>query len=131
MGKYEVIKFKDNEFEMDVNVSPNEETVWLTLNEICILFDRDKSVISRHIKNIFDSNELCENGCVAFFATELNKYDPRTGGYRKTIVQYKYYNLDLIISIGYKVNSKRGIMFRKWANQVLITYPFNKYCFNT
>ena len=68
MDKYEVIKFKDNEFEMDVNVSPNEETVWLSLNEICLLFDRDKSVISRHIKNIFDNKELFENCCVAFFA---------------------------------------------------------------
>ena len=78
MGKYEVIKFKDDEFEMDVNVSPNEETVWISLNEICLLFDRDKSVISRHIRNIFASNELIENSCVAFFATELNKFDPRT-----------------------------------------------------
>ena len=125
MDKYEVIKFKDDEFEMDVNVSPNEETVWLSLNEICLLFDRDKSVISRHIRNIFASNELIENSCVAFFATELNKFDPRTNKYRKTIVQTKYFNLDTIISIGYKVNSKRGILFRKWANKVLKQYLLN------
>jgi len=130
MDKYEVIKFKDDEFEMDVNVSPNEETVWLSLNEICLLFDRDKSVISRHIRNIFASNELIENSCVAFFATELNKFDPRTNKYRKTIVQTKYFNLDTIISIGYKVNSKRGILFRKWANKVLKQYLINGYVIN-
>ena len=130
MDKYEVIKFKDDEFEMDVNVSPNEETVWLSLNEICLLFDRDKSVISRHIRNIFASNELIENSCVAFFATELNKFDPRTNKYRKTIVQTKYFNLDTIISIGYKVNSKRGILFRKWANKILKDYLIKGYAVN-
>ena len=61
MDKYEVIKFKDNEFEMDVNVSPNEETVWLTLNEICHLFDRDKSVISIHIKYILLEEQSKKN----------------------------------------------------------------------
>ena len=61
MDKYEVIKFKDNEFEMDVNVSPNEEIVWLTLNEICHLFDRDKSVISIHIKYILLEEQSKKN----------------------------------------------------------------------
>jgi arsenate reductase-like glutaredoxin family protein len=111
-------------------VSPNEDTVWLTLNEICRLFDRDKSVISRHIKNVFDTEELNEVSCVAFFATELDKFDPRTGKYRKTKVQYKYYNLDIIITIGYKVNSKRGSTFRKWANSVLKQYLLNGYVIN-
>ena len=130
MDKYEVIKFKDNEFEMNVNVSPNEDTVWLTLNEICRLFDRDKSVISRHIKNVFDTEELNEVSCIAFFATELDKFDPRTDKYRKTKVQYKYYNLDIIITFGYKVNSKRGSTFRKWANNVLKQYFLNGYVIN-
>ena len=69
MEKYEVIKFKDDEFEMDVNVSPNEDTVWLFLNEICLLFDRDKSVISRHIRNIFKEEISDKNRSVAKNAT--------------------------------------------------------------
>ena len=69
MDKYEVIKFKDDEFEMDVNVSPNEETVWLSLNEICLLFDRDKSVISRHIRNVLKEEITCEKQVVAKNAT--------------------------------------------------------------
>ena len=66
MEKYEVIKFKDNEFEMDVNVSPNEETVWLTIEQIALLFERDRSVISKHIKNVFIESELIEKRNVHF-----------------------------------------------------------------
>ena len=75
---YELIKFEDGDFSLDVNVSPNEDTVWLTQEQISLLFQRDKSVISRHIKNIFNIGELNENSCVAFFSTELNKFDPST-----------------------------------------------------
>ena len=71
MDKYEVIKFKDNEFEMDVNVSPNEDTVWLSLNEICLLFDRDRSVIGKHIKRIYIDGELDKNRTWANFARHL------------------------------------------------------------
>ena len=77
-SKYEVVKFKNDEFELDVNIDPNEKTIWLSLEQISSLFERDKSVISRHIKNTFQTRELEENNCVAFFATELNKFDPRT-----------------------------------------------------
>ena len=65
MNKYEILKFKDGEFELDVNVSPDEDTVWLSLNEIAILFDKDKSTISRHIKNIYEQKELVEIATVA------------------------------------------------------------------
>ena len=75
---YELIKFEDGDFSLDVNVSPSEDTVWLTLDQISLLFERDKSVISRHIRNILKIGELDENGCVAIFATVLDKYDPRT-----------------------------------------------------
>ena len=61
MEKYEVIKFKDNEFEMDVNVSPNEETVWLTIEQIALLFEKDRKTITRHIQNILKEYELMEN----------------------------------------------------------------------
>ena len=70
-NKYELIKFEDGDFSLDVNVSPKEETVWLTLEQLSLLFGRDKSVISRHIKNIFSTCELEEKSCVAFFATVL------------------------------------------------------------
>ena len=63
---------------LDVNVSPNEDTVWLTQEQISLMFQRDKSVISRHIRNIFNIGELNENSYVALFATELNKFDPST-----------------------------------------------------
>ncbi|MBQ9731346.1 MAG: virulence RhuM family protein [Bacilli bacterium] len=121
MEKYEVIKFKDDEFEMDVNVSPNEETVWLSLNEICLLFDRDKSVISRHIKNVLKEEITCEKQVVAKNAT--------TASDNKTYI-ISYYNLDVIISVGYRVKSNRGILFRKWANKVLKQYLLNGYVIN-
>lgn len=94
------------------------------------MFERDKSVISRHIKNIFEINELDEISCVAFFATELNKYDPRTGKMRKTKIDVKLFNLDVIISVGYRVNSIMGVTFRKWANEVLKEYLIKGYAIN-
>ena len=124
MEKYEVIKFKDNEFEMDVNVSPNEETVWLTQEQIVLLFLTTKQNVSFHINNIIDSNELDVNSTVKEILTV------RIEGKRKITRKIKYYNLDMIISIGYRVNSKRGILFRKWANQVLKQYLLNGYVIN-
>ena len=128
---YELIKYVNSNFELDVRISPKENTIWLTLDEMSELFTRDKSVISRHINNIFNDGELDEAGCVAFFATELNKYDPRTGKDRKTIVSIKYYNLDVIISVGYRVNSIVGIQFRKWANSILSEYLLKGYAIDS
>ena len=116
-----MIKFEQDNLTINVNVSPREETVWLTLNDLCILFDRDKSVISRHIKNVFKENELYENQVVAKNATTASdgkKYE------------VTYYNLDMIISIGYRVKSKNGIIFRKWANSVLKEYLLKGYIIN-
>ena len=124
MEKYEIIKFKDNEFEMDVNVSPNEETVWLTQEQIVLLFLTTKQNVSFHINNIIDSNELDVNSTVKEILTV------RIEGKRKITRKIKYYNLDMIISIGYRVNSKRGILFRKWANSVLKQYLLNGYVIN-
>ncbi len=103
--KYEIVKFVDDGLELNVSISPNDDTVWLTQEQIANLFSRDKSVISRHIKNIFLNDELQENSCVAFFATELNKYDPRTKKNRITVVDVKYFNLDVILAVGYKVKT--------------------------
>lgn len=128
--KYRIIKFNNKNLEIDVKISPFEKTIWLSLDQIALLFERDKSVISRHIKNIFEINELDEISCVAFFATELNKYDPRTGKMRKTKVDVKLFNLDVIISVGYRVNSIMGVTFRKWANEVLKEYLIKGYAIN-
>ena len=119
--KYDLIKFMDGEFSLDVNVSPDEETVWLSLDEISLLFDRNRTVIGRHIKKIYLDSELEKNITCAKNARVLQ--DGR-------IYQVDVYNLDVILSVGYKVNSKRGTLFRKWANQVLKKYLKNGYTIN-
>jgi hypothetical protein len=123
--RLEIVKFIDNSLEnsleLDVNVDPYEETVWLNLNQISILFERDKSVISRHINKIFEERELEEDSVVAFFAT--------TEGDGK-IYNVKYFNLDVILSVGYRVKSKRGTMFRKWASKILKEYLVDGFAIN-
>jgi hypothetical protein len=103
---------------VDVFLDLESDTVWLTLNQLSLLFDRDKSVISRHIKSIFKENELYETAVVAKNAT--------TAADGKTYM-VDYYNLDMIISVGYRIKSQRGIQFRKWANKVLKEYLLKGY----
>lgn len=105
-----LIIFKADNGEISVDVKLDQDTVWLNLNQLTQLFERDKSVISRHLKNIFMEEELEQNSVVANFAT--------TAADDKTY-QVEYYNLDAIISVGYRVNSKRGTQFRQWASRVL------------
>ena len=119
--RYEIVTFINNEVRLDVNVSPSEDTVWLSLADMCLLFDRDKSVISRHIKSVISENNLDVNQVVAKNAT--------TGNDGKTYI-VSFYNLDVIIPLGYKVHSKNGIMFRKWANRVLKEYLLKGYVIN-
>ena len=119
-NNYDLIKFEDGEFSLDVKVSPNEDTVWLTQREMTLLFDVDKSRISRHIKNILNDREL-DMSVVAENAT--------TGKDGKTY-NVDYYNLDMIIAVGYRVNSKRGILFRKWANSILKQYLLKGHVIN-
>ena len=118
---YEIIKFENDNVELEVNVSPEEETVWLSLSEMCLLFDRDKSVISRHIRNVFKEGELDGNRVIAKNATTAS--DGKT-------YMVDYYNLDVIISVGYRVKSQRGVAFRKWANSVLKEYLLKGYALN-
>ena len=99
--KNEIILFENQNVKLEVNMK--DETVWLSLDQMSRLFDRDKSVISRHIKNIL-REELNNEVVVANFATTAK--DGKT-------YQVDYYNLDMIISVGYRVNSKQGIIFRK------------------
>ena len=91
----------------------NDETVWLSLDQMSSLFQRDKSTISRHIKNIFDEGELIKGSVVANFATTAS--DGKT-------YHVDYYNLDVIISVGYRVKSKRGVQFRIWATNLIKEY---------
>ena len=121
---YEIVKFKDEEIELEINISPKEETIWMTLDQIAILFNRHKSVVSRHIKNIYLEEELNENSTVAKNATV------QLEGNRETKRYLEYYNLDVVIAVGYRVNSKRGTKFRKWANKVLKEYLLKGYVIN-
>ena len=119
--KYELVKFIDGEFELEVNVSPEEETIWMTLDEIAILFERDRSVIGKHIRKIYLQNELDEKRTRAKNARHLE--DGR-------VYKVDIYNLDVIIAVGYRVNSKRGTLFRIWANKVLKEYLLKGYVIN-
>lgn len=106
----DVVVFKDGEFSLEVEVNKEQETVWLTSKEISILFDKDVNTINEHIQNIFMEQELDQETSTGFSGKS-------TGG-RKP----KVYNLDVIISVGYRVKSKRGILFRKWATSILKEY---------
>jgi len=116
--KNEIILFENQNVKLEVNMK--DETVWLSLDQMSELFNRDKSVISRHIKNILLEEEL-DNSVVAKSATTAS--DGKT-------YQVDYYNLDMIISVGYRVKSKNGIAFRKWANKILKDYLIKGYAVN-
>lgn len=109
----QVIIFKSDDGKISVNAQFDAETAWLSLDQMADLFDRDKSTISRHIKNIFTEGELQPEAVVAKFAT--------TAADGKTY-QVDYYNLDVIISVGYRVKSLRGTQFRIWATNILKEY---------
>lgn len=115
------IKIYKSGRDVNLEVKLEEETVWLSLNQMCLLFERDKSVVSRHLSNIFREKELEKNSVVANFAT--------TAADGK-LYQVDYYNLDVIISVGYRVKSKRGTQFRIWANKILKDYLVKGYALN-
>lgn len=121
-NKSNIIVYNDGELEL--NVSIEQESVWLNLNQICELFDRDKSVISRHIKNIFLEKELEKISTVAKYATVQFE------GGREILRDIEYYNLDVIISVGYRVKSQKGVKFRQWATSILKNYIQNGYVIN-
>ncbi|HEY6000548.1 MAG TPA: RhuM family protein [bacterium] len=109
-GKGEIILYKEEQGAPALEVRLEQESLWLNLNQISALFERDKSVISRHLGNVFREGELDRRAVVAFFAT--------TAADGKTY-QVEYFNLDAVLSVGYRVNSKRGTQFRIWATNVL------------
>ena len=104
---YELIKFEDGDFSLDVNVSPAEDTVWLTQAQMAELYDVDRTRITRHITNIFNEGEL------------ESKSNVRKTHFANSDKPVNLYNLDMILAVGYRVNSKRGIMFRRWANSII------------
>jgi len=120
-GKGSILLYQTEDGTSKIEVTLAQDTVWLTADQMAELFQRNKSTISRHVKKVFDSGELEANSVVAFFAT--------TALDRKTY-QVAYYNLDMIISIGYRVNSYRGVQFRMWATQVLRDYLVKGFAMN-
>ena len=121
MGNSEIKIYKTSEGKTSIEVKLENETVWLNLKQMTELFQRDKSVISRHINNIFREGELERNPVVAKFATTASD-----GKY----YQIEYFNLDVIISVGYRIKSKRGTFFRIWANQIIKEYLIDGYAIN-
>ncbi len=114
--KGSIILYTTPDGEAKIEVRLHDETVWLTLDQMAELFQRNKSTISRHIKNVFETGELNTDSTVAFFATVQME------GKRKVERNLAFYNLDMIISVGYRVNSYRGVQFRQWATMVLKEY---------
>lgn len=119
--KTELVIFKAQDGNVSLDVNVENETVWLSLDQMSELFERDKSTISRHIKNIFKDGELSQNSVVANFATAASD---------GKIYDVTFYDLDVIISVGYRVKSKRGVEFRKWANKILKDYIVKGYVIN-
>lgn len=116
--KYEIVKFVGNQFVLDVRADKTNETVWLTQKEIAKLFDKSVSTINEHIKKILE-DELDEKEVVKKFGkTEFSKKPTNL------------YNLDMILAVGYRVNSKIGILFRRWANKILKEYLVDGYAIN-
>ena len=113
----EIVLFSDGDISVEVEINPEQETVWLTQKQMGLLFEVKQATLSEHINNILNSGELDE--------TSIGFSDKSSGG-RKP----KVYNLDMILSVGYRVNSKRGIAFRRWANRVLKDYVVQGYAIN-
>ena len=120
MNEYEIIEFKNDNIELSVNVSPKEDTVWLTQKQMSILFDTSIDNISLHIKNIFNDLELDDS------VVEESSVTASDGKKYKT----KLYNLDMVLAVGYRVKSKNAILFRKWANNILKEYLLKGYVIN-
>ena len=123
-NKGELIIYQTEDGLTKIDVRMENETVWLSLEQMAELFQRDKSTISRHIKNVFQEGELTEDATVANFATVQSEGD------RQVTRNITYFNLDVIISVGYRVKSLRGTQFRIWASSVLREYLIKGFAMN-
>lgn len=124
MDNGQILLFQTQGGETKVEVRLSNETVWLTADQMAELFQRDRSTIQRHIKRIYDEGELAVDSTCAFFA------QVQTEGRRQVERKIPIYNLDMIISVGYRVNSHRGVQFRQWATQVLKEYMIKGFVLN-
>ena len=124
MDKGQIILYQTPDGESKIEVRLENDTVWLSADQMAELFQRNKSTISRHIKNVLEDGELEEAATVAFFATVQNE------GERRVERKIAFYNLDMIISIGYRVHSHRGVQFRIWATKVLKEYIVKGFALN-
>ena len=123
MDKFDLVRFTDNDFELDVRADSNNETVWLTQKEMGLLFNVSSDNIGLHISNILREKELDVSTTEESSVAQLE-------GSRTVKRKVKIYNLDMIISVGYRVKSQRGILFRRWANRVLKEYLIQGYSVN-
>lgn len=114
----EIIKFNNGNLELDVTVGPDKDTVWLSANQMALLFDRDEKTIRKHINNIFKDREV---------EKENNTQKMRVVGVKQSV---PFYSLDVIISVGYRVKSQNGIIFRKWATSILKDYMIKGFTVN-
>ena len=120
----DILMYQTVDGKTAIEVMLSNDTVWLTIDKMAELFQRNKSTISRHIKNILECGELAAESTVAFFATVQKE------GKRNVEREIVYYNLDMIISVGYRVNSIRGVQFRMWATSVLREYLIKGFAMN-
>lgn len=127
MNKGSIILYQTPDGQSKIEVMLSNDTVWLTADQMAELFQRNKSTISRHIRNIFEEGELNADMVVAFFAT-TTQHGAIKG--KMQTHQTAFYNLDMIISVGYRVNSHRGVQFRIWATQVLREYLIKGFAMN-
>lgn len=123
--KNEIVLFKNQNVKLEVNMK--DETVWLSLDQMAKLFGRDRTVITRHINNIFNDKELEKKEVCAKFA-HTTQHGALTNKFQTR--ELDYYNLDMIISVGYRVKSQNGIIFRKWATKILKEYMIKGYSVN-
>ena len=124
MDKGQILLYQTPDGESKIEVKLQDDTVWLSLDQMAELFQRNKSTISRHIKNVLEEGELLADSTIANFATVQNE------GKRHVERQITYYNLDMIISVGYRVHSYRGVQFRIWATKVLKDYIVKGFALN-
>ena len=124
MNNSEITIYKTEEGRTEIQVKLENDSVWLSQKQMSVLFQKDSDTIGLHLKNIFDSGELEENSTTEEFSVV------RLEGKRNVARKIKYYNLDAIISVGYRVNSKRGTQFRIWANKILKDYLIKGYSIN-
>ena len=116
--KNEIVLFMDGDIQLEVPVSRDGESVWLSANQMAVLFDKDETNIRKHINNVFRASEVDKNN---------NTQKMRVDGVKQSVA---FYSLDVILAVGYRVNSQRGIAFRKWANDVLKQYILKGYAIN-